>query len=112
MSMCDEVLNTLKAFNLPITWHSFVKIPPEHAFVTYDTPSVNFEGGDNFACFKYVNMTVRFFFKDVKTNNDFEIEKQFEDNVRFMGKFTKSSGYDSGNGLFYSTYTFDFGETY
>lgn len=112
MIMYNMVLDAVKALDLPTQWHSFVKISPDHAFVTYDTPVINFDGGDGYACFKYITMTVMLFFKDVKTNNDFETEKEFEDSVRFVGKFTKNSGYDNGNSLFYSTYTFDFGENY
>lgn len=112
MSMYDKILSAADNLNLPAAWHSFVKLPPEHAFITYDIPNAEFSGGDDYMCFRLVTMTVSFFYKDVKTNNDFEIEKEFEDSVRFMGKFTKNSGYDNGNSLFYSTYTFNFGENY
>lgn len=112
MTMYENILEVINGLGIPTAWHSFVKVPSEHTFLTYSTPSVDFDGGDEYAMFKNIVMEVNFFYKDGKTESDFELESDFENSVRFVGSFKKKTGFNSSDGLFYSVYTFEFGEIY
>ncbi len=110
--MFDELVAQLKELDIPTAWHSFVAVPKAHCFATYNTPQIRFDGGDQYAMFKHISAEIVIFYKDGKTEADFELENRFEDAVRFAGNFKKECGFDSANALFFSCYSFEFGENY
>lgn len=105
-----EILSEFTAiaedYKFPVTWHSFIQIPPSHCFGTYCVPETHFDGADMIAMYKHESAEFVLFFKDGKTETDFEIEKEFEIAVCPAGEFDKKCGFDSTNGLFYTVYTF------
>lgn len=112
MSIKETVLNALDEMKIRHTWHSFKDVPNTHCFATYDIPERRFFGSDDVVFFCESKMFVTFFFRGDKTDSDFETEEKFERAVieSKNGDFTSSSGYDSDNKLFFTTYNMEFTE--
>lgn len=107
----EQIRGILDTLDIPYQWHSFLTVPANaHRFATYYIPKMSFDGDDLRAqYFDYtldVNIFTRKYFKD----EDMEFEEQLEELFRDYGSFTKTSGYDSSNELFVSTYHFNFKE--
>lgn len=113
----DELIQIYSAFcgenNVQYTYHSFIQIPQSaHRFSTYNIERSNYYGADLIALMRDDTITVSFFFKDGKNTEDFKLENDFDKAIRGMGEFTKATGYDSTNNLFFSEYTFTTTQTF
>lgn len=108
----DEILAAAKALDVRLTWHSYIDVPAAHCFATWDIPSKSFNGADLIAWMVQYPLRVTFFYREEKQEEDFELEKQFEDAVRNTGEFTAESGYDSDRNLFYTQYEFNLTEEF
>lgn len=92
--------------NIPHTWHSFIQIPKNHCFGTYNISEADFDGADLVAMYRHDTISLCLFYHDGKTDEDFALEEELEEAVRPAAEYSKRNYFDSQNGLFYSVYTF------
>lgn len=103
----EEILQAVSELKMPKTWHSWLKLPEGHSFATWDIPEENFDGSDESAEYKRLTMRVTLFFRGNKEAADFETENRLEEQFRPAGRFSKVTGFDSDNNLFYTQYSFE-----
>ena len=103
-----DILDKITEMGIRRQWHSYVDVPSSHCFATWNIPSKKISGADFRAYMKEYTLEVVFFYREQKKTSDFEIEYSFENEMKPMGEFTCSTGYDSDNKLFYTQYNFDF----
>lgn len=105
-----DVINTfitrLESHNIESTWHSFIQLPNAHCFGTYDIPESEFGGADLLVTERLDTVKLFLFYKGGKTEADFTLETELEEDLRPAAEYFKTSGFDNNNGLFYSCYQF------
>lgn len=99
-------LTRLTAHKIESAWHSFIQLPNAHCFATYDIPESDFGGADLMVTERLDTVKLFLFYKGGKTADDFTLETELEGDLRPAAEYTKISGFDSDNGLFYSCYQF------
>ena len=100
------------AFGVTPRWFAFLAMPKGHTCVTYREHNAEFFGADYNATRKRYDLEVRIFYREDMLDTDRVAEAVFEDLVRNAGSFTKDTGYNSDEKLFYTLYTFQIEEEY
>ena len=102
----EKFIGILDLKGIPHTWHSFVQLPSAHCFGSYCVKKADFDGADDYAMYRHDTINLCLFYRGGMTAEDFLLEEDLEDAVREAENYSKTSDYDSSNGLFYSVYTF------
>lgn len=105
----EAILEAAKK-SMRLEWHSYTAVPSAHRFGTWNIPRKAFDGADDMAFQRHFPLEVTFFYRESKAPEDFEVEKQFEENVRAAGEFSAVSDYIPPDKLFFTRYTFNLTE--
>ena len=64
--------------NIPHTWHSFIQIPKNHCFGTYNISEADFDGADLVAMYRHDTISLCLFYHDGKTDEDLPSRKSWK----------------------------------
>ena len=104
----NGILTWLDDYGVRTEWHSYIDLPSAHCFATWNIPSKTFTGDDLCARMREYPLEITFFYREQKKTADFTLEYEFENAMAEMSEYSCTTGYDSGNRLFYTQYRFDF----
>lgn len=104
----NDVLKALKENfgDIPCLKGGFVSLPKAHTFATWRITRRKADGADGYNMYWTVSYELRIFYRDNKTEQDCECEREFEDTLRECEELESSYEYDSDAKLDITVYTF------
>ena len=109
----QEILDTAtRVFGKEPRWFAFLAMPKAHKCLTYREHDMEFFGADYYATRKNYDLELRVFYREDMLPEDRDMERAFESAVRNAGSFTKDTGYNADEKMFYTLYTFNVEEEF
>lgn len=104
----NNVLAALKESfdNIPCSNGGFVSLPKAHTFAAWRITRRKADGADGYNMYWVVSYELRIFYRDNKTVQDCEREREFENALRECDGLESSYEYDSDAKLDITVYTF------
>lgn len=105
----DDVLSVMKKYfgDIPCKNGGFISLPKDHTFAVWRIKHRTADGPDNYNLYWEVTYELRIFYRDTKTELDWQNEQKFEDGIRECSGLESDYEYDDSDKLEITVYKFN-----
>lgn len=105
----DEVLSVLDdcCGDIPCRCDGFIALPTAHCFAVWRTSHRKAGGADGYNMFWEVTYELRIFYRDNKSEQDWQNERKFENCLRECNGLESDYEYDDNDKLYVTVYKFN-----
>lgn len=107
MNIFNEILYALVATEIPFKEDGFASVPSKHCFAVWGNPESVADGADDYALSWNHTVVLTLYFRERRTDEDREVEKNIESILRNLGRFTRKRSYNSEYEADTTTYSFN-----